>query len=261
MIDRGSSGERDHTGVPLQWRLDEAAPFDGWDFSYLRGRMREDELPWDYASSARVLVERSHSVLDVATGGGEVLSSLAPFPPLAVAIEGHPPNATIARGRLRPFGVGVVQCGEVEQLPFPADTFDLVLNRHGGLRLEEIERVLAAGGHFFTQQVDGGGHLQDLQALFGARPQWPENVLPSVVERLRRLGLEVIEARESHGGISFSDVGAVVYFLRAIPWLVPGFTVERCFGELMALQDALERGEAPRFASGHFLVHAHKPAH
>lgn len=260
MTDQGPSRGRHRQRVPPQWLRDEAAHFEGWDFSYLRGRMREDELPWDYASSARILVERSSSVLDMATGGGEVFSSLGPFPLLAVAIEGHPPNVTIARGRLRPLGVGVIRCGEVEPLPFPADTFDLVLNRHGGLRLEEIERVLAPGGHFFTQQVGGGGHLQDLQALFGARPQWLENVLPSVVERLRRLGLEIVEAQESHGEVTFADVGAIIYFLNAIPWLVPGFTVERYFGELMALQDAVERGESLRFASGHFLVHAYKPA-
>jgi SAM-dependent methyltransferase len=247
-------------GMPPEWLDEEGALFEGWDFSHVRGRMREDDLPWDYPRSARALVERAHSVLDIATGGGEVLSSVAPFPPLAVAIEGHPPNVTIARGRLQPLGVGVVRCGEVEPLPFPPGTFDLVLNRHGGLRLEEIRRVLAPAGHFLTQQVDGDRNLRDLQALFGAEPQWPENVLPRIVERLRGLGLQILEAREFHGDVTFADVGAIVYFLKAVPWLVPGFTVERYSAELMALQEALEGGRRLRFASGHFLVHARRPA-
>jgi SAM-dependent methyltransferase len=246
--------------VPPEWLGEEAAPFEGWDFSRLRGRMREDELPWDYPSSARALVDLAGSVLDLATGGGEVLSSLAPFPPLAVAIEGHPPNVTIARGRLQPLGVSVVRGGEVEPLPFPPGTFDLVLNRDGGLRLDEIERVLAPAGQFFTQQVDGSGHLRGLQALFGAEPQWPENVLPSVVERLRGLGLQIVDAQQFHGDVTFGDVGAIVYFLKAVPWVVPGFTVQRYSGELMGLQEAFEGGQRLRFASGHFLVHARKPA-
>jgi hypothetical protein len=30
-----------------QWRKDEAAPFSGWDFSYLDGRYVQEEPPWD----------------------------------------------------------------------------------------------------------------------------------------------------------------------------------------------------------------------
>ena len=48
--------------------------------------------------------------------------------------------------------------------------------------------------------------------------------------------------------------------LKAVPWIVPGFTVERYSGELMALQEAFEGGQSLRFVSGHFLVHARKPA-
>lgn len=120
--------------------------------------------------------------------------------------------------------------------------------------------MLAPAGQFFTQQVDGSGHLRGLQALFGAERQWPENVLPSVVERLRGLGLQIVDAQQFHGDVTFGDVGAIVYFLKAVPWIVPGFTVERYSGELMALQEAFEGGQSLRFASGHFLVHARKPA-
>lgn len=254
----GWSAEGSRPPAPAQWLRDQEAPFEGWDFSYLRGRFSEDELPWDYPSSARALLGRARSALDMATGGGEVFASFTPFPPLTVAIEGYPPNVSIAGKRLDPLGVRVVQCGEVEPLPFGAGTFDLVLNRHGGLRVEEIERVLAMGGHFLTQQV--GGNLEDLEGRFGAQPQWPENVLAKVVERLRALGFDILQAEEFHGHVTFGDVGAIVYFLRAIPWVVPGFSVERDRGVLLALQDDLERGKSLSFTSGHFFIHARKPA-
>jgi len=38
-------------------------------------------------------------LLDMATGGGEFLSSLVPLPPRTVATEGYPPNLEVARRR------------------------------------------------------------------------------------------------------------------------------------------------------------------
>ena len=51
-----------------QWRRDAAAPFEGWDFSYLDGRMIQAEPPWDYLALARAALAHAHDVLDVATG-------------------------------------------------------------------------------------------------------------------------------------------------------------------------------------------------
>jgi len=65
-----------------------AAPFSGWDFSWLAGRrVEEGGDVWDYKERARKLVRQTASLLDLGTGGGERLSELAPFPLLAVATE------------------------------------------------------------------------------------------------------------------------------------------------------------------------------
>jgi len=58
----------------------EEASFSGWDFSYLEGRYVYGKLGWDYPELARRRIRKSHSVLDIGTGGGEPLSSLQPFP-------------------------------------------------------------------------------------------------------------------------------------------------------------------------------------
>ncbi|MDP7524933.1 MAG: hypothetical protein QF713_01150 [Dehalococcoidales bacterium] len=34
------------------WRREEAQHFSGWDFSYLDGRMLEDQAPWSYSTRA-----------------------------------------------------------------------------------------------------------------------------------------------------------------------------------------------------------------
>ncbi|HEY8286707.1 MAG TPA: class I SAM-dependent methyltransferase, partial [Chloroflexota bacterium] len=83
-------------------------PFAGWDFSSLHGRMLEDRPAWDYAEQARRRFSGVTTLLDMGTGGGEVLAGLAPLPPRTVATEGYAPNVEIARHRLAPLGVDVV---------------------------------------------------------------------------------------------------------------------------------------------------------
>ena len=46
--------------------------------------------------------------------------------------------------------------------------------------------------------------------------------------------------------MTFDDVGAVVYFLRLVVWIVPGFSVERFEDRLRELHDADRAGRALR---------------
>ncbi len=240
-----------------QWIQDAAAPFEGWDFSYLDGRFVEGEPPWSYLDLARAAVSRASDILDVATGGGEVFASLAPFPERATAVEGHVPNLPIARRRLEPLGVPVFEGNTRSGMPFADGAFDLVLNRHGGFRAREMHRVLKPGGTFLTQQV-GGDNLADLTEAFGSSLPYPDNTLGRVCEELVALGCEIRRAEDWRGAVSFADVGAVIYFLKAIPWVVRGFDVERHLNELEALQAKLDDGEPLEFTYTRFLIEAVK---
>ena len=113
----------------------EAASFSGWDFSWLDGRWIDSSPPWDYRQRVLAALPGVQSLLDMGTGGGEMLASLAPLPPDAWATENYPPNMPIARGRLEPLGVHVATGVADEALPFPDERFDLVINRHEFLRL------------------------------------------------------------------------------------------------------------------------------
>lgn len=187
-----------------KWERDEAAVFEGWDFSYIKDRFVEEEPGWDYRALAKGLIKKSAAVLDVATGGGEVFSSLAPFPVRAIAVEGYRPNVTVARKRLEPLGVQVLEGGETP-LPFAGNTFDLVLNRHGGFDAAEIYRVLQEKGTFLTQQVDGG-NLIELLDLFDAKQKWPDHVLKNVRQRMQNFGFHIERAEEWKGKARFLDV-------------------------------------------------------
>jgi len=243
------------------WKREEQQPFLGWDFSYLDGRMIEEQPPWSYSTRAAELLRRASSAIDLGTGGGERLLKLREYWPRRVlATEDYPPNVRLATERLAPQGVRVVDTPvtDADPMPFADGEFDLVLNRHAGFNSREVSRILAPGGSLLTQQVHGSW-AHDLLAVFGARPQWPEATLERYMPLLEAAGLTIVQARDWSGRISFSDVGAIVYYLRAVPWLVPGFAVATHLDPLMALQSRLERRESLNFLARKYLVEARKP--
>ena len=80
------------------------ASFEGWDFGWLEGRLIQEEPPWQYSEIVRSHFASTHSLLDLGTGGGELLASLVPLPPDTHATESYPPNQALARQRLAPLG-------------------------------------------------------------------------------------------------------------------------------------------------------------
>jgi hypothetical protein len=242
------------------WKHEEQQPFIGWDFSYLNGRMFEEQPPWSYSAQAAALMQQSSAALDMGTGGGERLLELkAHWPQTMVATEDYPPNFRLATDRLTPLGVRVerVSLTDSDLMPFVGGEFDLVLNRHSGFNPEEVVRILARGGTFLTQQIHGLW-AQDLLAVFDAKPQWPDATLPKSLAKLKAAGLRMVAAEEWTGELAFSDVGAIVYYLRAVPWLVPGFSVASHLDCLLDLQRKLEKGERLAFEARKYLLEGEK---
>lgn len=240
-----------------KWKQEEKMSFSGWDFSHIKDRMIDDVLPWNYMSLAKTLVSNSKSLLDIATGGGEVLSRLAPLPANTAAIEGYEPNVPIAKKTLGPLGVEVFYVNEMSRYPFDDNQFDTVLNRHGGLNLGEIYRILQNRGQLLTQQVSGN-NLEDLVTFFGAKVLWPDNTAVVLSKKASKLGFKIKRVEDWSGYTEFLDVGALVYFLRAIPWAVPGFTVESHIVYLQRLQERLDNGDKLCFSIGRFFLNLEK---
>ena len=126
----------------------EAAPIEGWDFTWLEGRATEDRPSWRYSERVTERAARASRMLDLQSGGGEMLARLPQRPPLTVAAEDYPPNVAVAARRLVPRGAQVVAAQEASKgLPFPSEVFDLVTSRHPVETCwEEIARVLCRGG-------------------------------------------------------------------------------------------------------------------
>jgi SAM-dependent methyltransferase len=251
----------DRSALLAAWQQEEQAPFAGWDFSYLAGRMLEDQPPWSYADEAAARLRAATAALDLGTGGGERLLALRPhWPPVVAATEGYAPNLALATTRLAPLGVTVAQAETDEStiLPFAAGSFDLVLSRHSSFNAAEVARVLAPGGTFYTQQVHGLS-AADLIAAFDTAPQWPYATPAYFSAKLAAAGLVLSPPQEWQGHLRFADVGALVYYLKAVPWLVTGFSVATHADALFTLQAQQEAGHPLLFTTRLYTLTARKP--
>lgn len=235
-------------------------PFAGWDFSHIiaTGRMSEAPLTWSYTSRLLMPLRKAQSLLDMDTGGGEYLSSLQPLPPLTCATEGYKPNVLIARQRLGPLGVQVYRVDDPHHLPFEDTQFDLIINRHGYYSLREVMRILKPGHQFITQQV-GGSINAELNMQLGAENYpYAHWTLDYAVRELQEAGWRVIEQKEDHPTRRFFDVGAIVYYLKAIPWQMPDFSVEKYFDKFLKMHDSIQRQGYIDFHSHSFFIIAQK---
>jgi SAM-dependent methyltransferase len=161
-------------------RQADQTPFEGWDFGVFQGRFVEAEPSWEFSKLLRTVIQRSSSMLDLGTGGGEFLSSLAPLPPQTVATEAYEPNVPIARRRLAPLGVRVFDTTESgdEPLPFADGTFDLVVSRHESYVPSEVRRVLASGGRSSPSRSAAGTWRSSTTPSAGLRKPTVDGTLP-----------------------------------------------------------------------------------
>lgn len=230
-----------------------AQSFTGWDFSFVADRLVESSPSWDYPKLVQKQIDHAKTMLDMCTGGGEFLDALDGLPPATWATEGFQPNVDIARQRLARRNILVVSVESDDDLPLPSNKFDLVINRHGAYSPTELFRVMQPGAVFLTQQVGADNALGLNEALQqGTSDSTPPNWrLQTAVDELIANGFTISNSQEEFPPMSFKDIGAVVYYLKAIPWQISGFDPGLFRNELLALHRRIE-------ADGSFTVHAHR---
>ncbi len=236
--------------------------FSGWDFSFIEDRMVMEPLTWSYRSRVIPLIRSSDSLLDMGTGGGELLYSLQPLPKVTFATEAYKPNVPIARKKLEPIGVKVVEINESdEKLPFEDEKFDLIINRHEYYSPYEVFRILKKGGLFITQQVGGKNDLEFnafLEAPIDIDSQSPDWDLKCAVKDLRDVGLTILQEEENSPKTKSYDIGAIIYYFKAIPWQLPDFTVDKYFNKLKAMHYEIEKKGYFETTSERFFILAKK---
>ena len=169
-----------YTELIRLWKEEEQiAHIHGWDFSHIADRSAEEtDFPWDYRQTILRYLTPDQKLLDMDTGGGEFLLSLGHPYENTAATEGYAPNAALCAQTLLPLGIDFRPGSVPEGLPYPAESFDLLINRHGDLNPQEFWRLLKPGGIFITQQVGAENDRELVQLLCGDIPSpFPEQYL------------------------------------------------------------------------------------
>ncbi|SDM27178.1 class I SAM-dependent methyltransferase [Allokutzneria albata] len=239
----------------------DAVPLDGWDFSWFEGRATEERPSWGYA---RLIGQRSSTVdsmLDVQTGGGEVLATIPSAPATLAATESWPPNLAVARRNLEPLGGKVYEAPDEGPLPFPDASFELVVSRLPTVTIwPEIARVLRPGGSYLSQQVGAGTMRELTDFMMGPQPVSQIRSTDRAREEAEAAGLTVVDLRHESLRAEFFDVGAVVHFLRKVLWTVPGFTVEGYRDRLRVMHEHIAEHGSFVAHSQRFLIEARREA-
>jgi hypothetical protein len=109
-----------------------------------------------------------------------------------------------------------------------------------------------------TQQVDYHDN-DDLAQLIGIETQEePESWIGLAEQQAANAGLRIGEAARADQHIRFDDIAAVVFYLNAISWSIPGYSLEKYRDRLRALYE--NASAWPVMTSGHrFLLVASRP--
>jgi SAM-dependent methyltransferase len=231
-----------------------SAPFAGWDFSYLDGRMEQDSLPWDYKNIVERNIYGKETLLDMDTGGGELLRTFSNLPKNVYATEGYEPNITIAEQRLKDKNILVKAINKNGEIPFDDNYFDIIINRHGSYEINDLKRVLKNNGIFITQQV-GGLNGIDINTALGTKTM--DNIewcLMKNIEMFQDNGMKIVEFGEHIGRMKFNDIGAVVYYLKCIPWQVKDFSIDKYYKRLEIMNEIIEKAGCVKFILHRFYM-------
>ncbi|MHA2362853.1 MAG: methyltransferase domain-containing protein [Candidatus Hodarchaeales archaeon] len=228
--------------------------FSGWDFSHIRERMIMEPLPWSYQSKITKYILNSKSLLDMGTGGGEFLSKI-PFPENTFATESYKPNIPVSIQRLEPLGIEVREFTVDNKLPFDDNQFDLIINRHESYDPKEVRRILKKEGYFITQQVGDQDNIEINNFLNVPIPydegSWN---LEMAFKQLQEYNFQIIEQLEHSPITRIYDIGALIYYLKVIPWQFPDFTIEKYKNNLLKLHKRIDQEGYIDVISQRFMI-------
>jgi len=247
---------RARTIAELQPYIERARRFSGWTFDMVRQTPLGPDYPWDYEAIAREHARPGGWLLDIGTGGGEVLSRIvAGLDVRAVATEEWHGNAPVAQRRLAPLGVAVLAARSTS-LPFREGSCDLVLSRHEEFDPEALARLLRPGGAIVTQQV-GPSYWEEQRQFFPRRTEWGDH-FAQYTHAFAAAGLRV-RAQRHERKMAYETLGDVVFMMLVTPWELPDFDPIAEIDQLLAMEDALRTEDGIVFTEPRYLIVAERP--
>lgn len=238
---------------------DKVGKTNGWDFSKLK--VRFEGALWDFNEEIKKKSRSSDILLDIGTGGGENLLTIASSFLFLTGIDLSYEMIGSAQTNLKKAGVSNVRFSQMssDKLEFPAEYFDVVTCRHAPFSSIEVARVLKKDGYFLTQQV-GERDKVNLKRAFKRGQVLEENgvLLARYVQEIEELGFSKVQHFEYDATEYYQRTEDLIFLLKHAP-IIPNFGEEVNDFELLAhfiKENLTEKGI--RTNSNRFLIIARK---
>lgn len=206
---------------------DRVGAWNGWDFSKVK--CKSEGAAWELFHEVAKRCTKSDLLLDIGTGGGETLLSVADAVLLAVGIDNSEGMMKVAHANAEASGKTNVRMMlmDTADIRFPDSFFNVASCRHAPFHAQEVARVLAKDGLFLTQQVSEEDKLNLKQAFrrgqsFGT----PDGTLKHrYITELREAGFTEIQSFEYDSQEYYETFEDLLFVLKHTP-IIPGFGEE-----------------------------------
>jgi ubiquinone/menaquinone biosynthesis C-methylase UbiE len=238
---------------------DRVGKTNGWDFSQLK--VKSEGVLWDFNEEITKKSQTSDILLDIGTGGGENVLSIASSFLVLIGIDVSKYMIETAQSNLKKTDVSNLRFLHMssDELQFPNEFFDIITCRHAPFSSVEMARVLKKGGYFITQQVGEDDKL-NIKKAFNRGQEAKENgdLLKRYVRELKETGFTEVQFFEYNATEYYERPEDLLFLLKHTP-TIPNFGAEPRDFEILENYIECNRTEKGiRTNSSRFLITAKK---
>ncbi len=229
----------------------------GWDFSDIAERTKTLGEKWDYVDLVKKYVNKEALLLDIGTGGGEILLKIAPFVKEAKGIDNSESMIKTAEKNLLKSRRSNVEfiLADARSLPFQNESFDVVICRHSEFYPNEVSRVLKPGGIFITQQV-GEKDKENIKKIFGRGQSFGEPVgalMNKYIKELKNSGFKILREDSYNAVEYYANMKDLIFLLKNTP-IIPDFNIDKDSTFLREIEEKYKTKEGIKTNSYRFLI-------